>query len=217
VCGIGAVYGFNLKKGELLIRKSLEVVKERGFSLYEITAFDNCALGANRLEIVDAPNGRQPQTNEDETVFVVFNGEIFNHAALRAELSKKGHKFRSESDTEVLVHLWEEYREDMVKKLDSEMFAFFIYEKNTNSFFVARDPYGVKPLYYAVDSFGNHHFASEIKQLVQFSQISEVKHFPPGHYMINGKFGQYHSIPKTSASEYGGNREIILKMRKLFD
>lgn len=217
MCGIGAIYGVNIQNGEFSIKRSLEVVKHRGHSLNEITVLDKCVLGANRLEIVDRPKAVQPQTNEDQTAFVVFNGEIFNYKTLRKELLEKGHEFRTESDTEVLVHLWEEYGEDMVEKLDSEMFAFFIYDKKKESFFAARDPYGVKPLYYAIDSYGNYHFASEIKQLVQFREIDEVRHFPPGHYMQNGALKQYHSIPKPEEKTADNVYDAILNLRKLFD
>lgn len=177
MCGIGAIYGKNIKEKEFSIKRSLQLIEHRGYSLYETKILDNCVLGCNRLEIVDRPKAIQPQTNEDESVFVVFNGEIFNYKELMKELSDKGHKFKTNSDTEVLVHLWEEYGEEMVKKLDSEMFAFFIYDKNKNSFFVARDPYGIKPLYYALDNLGNYHFASEIKQLSQFKEIDEISFF----------------------------------------
>jgi asparagine synthase (glutamine-hydrolysing) len=217
MCGIGAVFGQNLEDGEAIVRKSLGAVKHRGYSLYETASFDNCALGANRLEIVDAAKARQPQTNEDKTAFVVFNGEIFNHHALRAGLSEKGHKFRTKSDTEVLVHLWEQSGPEMVKKLDSEMFAFFIYDKRRKSFFAARDPYGVKPLYYAHDSSGNLHFASEIKQLAQFDDIAEVHTFPPGHYMLDGKFVRYHVIPDHRNPMPPNVDEIVSTLRKLFD
>ena len=217
MCGIGAIFGQNITDGEAMIKKSLEAIRHRGYSLYEMKAFDDCVLGANRLEIVDAPNGRQPQTNEDKTVFVVLNGEIFNHKELRAELVKKKHRFRTDSDTEVLAHLWEEYGPKMTKKLDTEMFAFFIYDKRKNSFFAARDPYGVKPLYYAIDSLGNWHFASEIKQLVQFNSIEEVKEFPYGHQMLNGELVQYHNIPRPQERAQEKTEDVILNVRRLFD
>ena len=217
MCGISAIYGKNIKNKEFSVKRSLQAVEHRGYSLYEIRVLDTCVLGCDRLEIVDRPRAIQPQTNEDETAFVIFNGEIFNYKVLRKELLEKGHKFKTASDTEVLVHLWEEYKEDMIDKLDSEMFAFFIYDKKKNSFFAARDPYGVKPFYYSIDKFGNYHFASEIKQLVQFKEIDEVKFFPQGHYMLNGKLKQYHKIPKSSEKIKDETHEIILNLRKFFD
>jgi len=217
MCGIGAIYGKNIKEKEFSIKRSLQLVEHRGYSLYETKILDNCVLGCNRLEIVDRPKAIQPQTNEDESVFVVFNGEIFNYKDLMKKLSDKGHKFKTNSDTEVLVHLWEEYGEDMVKELDSEMFAFFIYDKNKDCFFVARDSYGIKPLYYAIDKFGNYHFASEIKQLSQFKEIDEIFFFPQGNFMINGKLKQYHKIPNTSEKLKAPLQEIINNVRTLFD
>ena len=217
MCGISAIYGKKIKDKELAIKRSLQLVEHRGYSLYEIKILDNCVLGCNRLEIVDRPKAIQPQTNEDETVFVVFNGEIFNYKELREQLLRQGHKLKTNSDTEVLAHLWEQYGEDMITKLDSEMFAFFIYDKNKDIFFVARDPYGVKPLYYAIDNFGNYHFASEIKQLSQFKEIDDILYFPQGNYMINGRLIQYHKLPKQSNKLKEQSYEIIQNIRKLFD
>jgi asparagine synthase (glutamine-hydrolysing) len=217
VCGIGVVHGRGIKDGKSIIKKSLEAIPHRGNSLFEIAVLPDCVLGANRLEIVDAQKARQPQTNEDGTVFVVFNGEIFNFRSLRLELAGKGHSFATESDTEVLVHLWEEYGAGMVKMLDSEMFAFVIYDKKTGALFAARDPYGVKPLYYAVDSSGNLHFASEIKQLAQFGQIDRIMEFPPGHHMLGRELAAYHAIPEPGDVTKESTQEIILKLRRLFD
>ncbi|MFN7991789.1 MAG: asparagine synthase-related protein, partial [Candidatus Micrarchaeia archaeon] len=217
MCGISAIYGNDLKDGESMVRESLAKVTHRGYSLYETASLGKCALGANRLEIVDASNGRQPQANEDGSVYAVFNGEIYNHASLRDDLSGKGHRFRTGTDTEVLVHLWEEYGAGMAERIDSEMFAFFIYDRKKDSFCAARDPYGVKPLCYAVDGSGNHHFASEIKQLAQFGQIEEIKQFPPGHLMVDGVLKRYHTIPQADGAGYGGSAGIILRLRALFD
>ncbi|QLG50249.2 asparagine synthase (glutamine-hydrolyzing) [Natrinema halophilum] len=104
-------------------------------------------MGARRLSIVDLAGGSQPKCNEDGTISVVFNGEIYNHETLRESLERDGHRFESESDTEVLVHLWEEYGEAMVDHLDG-MFAVSIWDEATNTVFLARDRLGIKPLYY---------------------------------------------------------------------
>ena len=113
-------------------------------------------------------NGRQPKHNEDRSIFVAQNGEIFNYKKLKKELEEKGHRFKSDSDTEVLVHLYEEYGPEMVKKIDSEMFAFVIYDKKNNKIYAARDPLGSKPLYYAYDKSGQLYFASGIETTVFF-------------------------------------------------
>lgn len=128
MCGISAIVGGVGQKEEKL-KLSLSKITHRGDHEFEYRIFDNVALGVNRLAIVDEKDGSQPQFNEDETVFAVFNGEIFNFVKLTEELMRRGHKFRSNSDTEALVHLWEEYKAALVSKLDSEMFAFVIFDK----------------------------------------------------------------------------------------
>lgn len=190
MCGIGAMWGAAPDK-EKTLHEMLSKIEHRGNSLYETLVIGNCALGANRLEITDRSNGRQPKPNEDGSVFAVFNGEIFNHKALKAELESAGHVFQSDCDTETLVHLYEQFGEKMVEKIDSEMFAFAIYDSKTNTLFAARDRWGVKPLYWAKDGAGNHYFASEIKELSCLQQISAIKLFAPGHYFKNGQFFRY--------------------------
>src|SRR3989338_2802910 len=200
MCGIGAIFGHNesLKKD---LEKSLRKIKHRGSKKYESLTFHSCALGANRLAIVDESHGHQPLTNEDKNIFVVHNGEIFNCCELKRELISKGYKFKTDCDTEVLVHLWEEYGVKILNKIDSEMFAFIIYDKRDSNFFIARDPFGVKPLYYAYDQSGRFLIGSEIKQLAQFSTIQEIREFPPGHFYYNGEFNQYFSYPKETLNE----------------
>lgn len=215
MCGIGAIFGKDIGERKFSIMRSLETVKHRGFSNYEIAIFENAVLGANRLQIIDRENAKQPQSNESGSIHAILNGEIFNYIQLRSELIEMGHRFNTNSDTEVLVHLWEEYGEQMVKKIDSEMFAFIIYDKNKDNFFVARDPYGVKPLYYAKDKKENFHFASEIKQLSQFKEIDIIEQFPQGCYMISGKIKKYHKI---SNEETEDDLEIMIgNIRNLFD
>src|SRR5262249_8646027 len=126
----------------------------------------NVNLGHRRLSILDLSQaGHQPMSNENGTVWVIFNGEIYNFKELRAELQAKGHVFKSATDTEVIVHAYEEYSTDCVKKFDG-MFAFAIWDENRKRLFLARDHFGIKPLYYyaSADFIG---FASEIKSLLQ--------------------------------------------------
>lgn len=209
MCGIAAIIGESkTNKDDLL--KSLELVKHRGTDLFEYKEFPQAALGANRLPIVDRVHGQQPLSNEDKSIFVIQNGEIFNHKQLRAELIKKGHSFKTDSDTEVLAHLYEEYGEKMIDYIDSEMFAFVIYDKKKNEFFAARDRFGVKPLFYAVDNNGNYQFASELKQLVSNDTIQEVKKFPPAHYMANGQLKRYYAprITNDITDVYTAKRKL---------
>ena len=123
------------------------------------------ALGFRRLSIVDLSGGHQPMCNEHRNVWIVFNGEIYNHAELRPRLEKLGHRFNSNSDTETIVHLYEEYGDDCVRHLCG-MFAFAIWDARNNRLFCARDRLGIKPFYYAIA--GNRFaFASEIKALFE--------------------------------------------------
>ena len=122
-----------------------------------------CAIGIRRLSIIDLDTGKQPISNEDETIWVVFNGEIYNYQELRSELASRGHKFKTSSDTEVLVHLYEEEGIEGIGKLRG-MFAFCIWDSNRQRVILARDRFGKKPLYYAVLPSGLY-FASELKCL----------------------------------------------------
>ena len=120
-------------------------------------------LGHRRLSIIDREGGAQPMCNEDGTIWVVFNGEIYNHRQLRPRLESRGHVFRSSSDTEVILHGYEEYGPAVVDVLEG-MFAFAVYDENTRELMLGRDRLGKKPLFYAVLD-GTLHFASEIKAL----------------------------------------------------
>ena len=126
-------------------------------------AKDHIGLGHRRLSIIDISSGQQPMTNEDRTLWIVFNGEIYNYRELRSELRNRGHIFRTESDTETILHLYEEEAENCVNKLNG-MFAFAIWNDRDKSLFLARDRIGIKPLYYALAK-KSFLFASEIKSL----------------------------------------------------
>jgi len=128
-------------------------------------------LGHKRLSIIDlSPAGKQPMANEDETIWITFNGEIYNFREIRKELEGKGHKFRSHSDTEVIVHLYEELGTKCLERLNG-MFAFALWDAKQKSLFLARDRTGKKPLHYCVHR-GHFLFASEIKALLQHPLVS---------------------------------------------
>ena len=122
-------------------------------------------LGHRRLSIIDLSTGHQPLYNEDGTVGVVFNGEIYNYQELVVELSARGHVFRTRSDTEVIVHAWEEWGEACVTRFRG-MFAFGLWDRNRETLFLARDRLGVKPLFYAELPDGMWLFGSELKSLL---------------------------------------------------
>ena len=123
------------------------------------------ALGFRRLSIVDLSGGHQPMSNEDGTVWIVFNGEIYNHASIRPDLERRGHRYATRSDTETILHLYEEYGDDCVHHLRG-MFAFAIWDSLKRRLFCARDRLGIKPFYYAMTQ-GRFAFASEMKALFE--------------------------------------------------
>jgi asparagine synthase (glutamine-hydrolysing) len=126
-------------------------------------------LAMRRLNIIDLVTGHQPISNEDGRIWIVFNGEIYNFPELRVELEKQGHRFSTNSDTEAIVHLYEEYGRDCVKKLNG-MFAFAIWDRRKQSLFLARDRLGVKPLYYFLDDHCLV-FGSELKAILAYNEI----------------------------------------------
>ncbi|GIP31159.1 asparagine synthase (glutamine-hydrolyzing) [Paenibacillus sp. J2TS4] len=165
MCGIaGAMYFTEREPSEQLLRRMTDVIVHRGPDDSGIWTEPRIGLGFRRLSIIDLQEGRQPLTNEDETVWIVFNGEIYNYKALRGQLQDKGHQFRTQSDTEVIVHLYEEYGAECVKMLRG-MFGFVIWDRKKKLLFGARDHFGIKPFYY---SFGPDQFlfASEIKSIL---------------------------------------------------
>ncbi len=165
MCGIAGFFQLreDRRSDEALLGRMVNSLRHRGpdeFGAY----FDNhCALGQARLSIIDLAGGSQPLANEDESLWITFNGEIFNYIELREELEKAGHRFRTRSDTEVIVHAYEEWGRDCLNRFNGQ-FAFVIYNKNDKSLFIARDRLGIRPLFYG--SFnGRFYFASEIKAI----------------------------------------------------
>lgn len=172
MCGIGGVFSY-LHQNQPA-RANLECMNHelyhRGPDSAGVKVFDRAGLVFRRLAIIDlSPNGDQPMANEDETVWIVFNGEIYNYLEIKPELEKKGHVFRSRSDTEVVLHLYEEYGSDCVTRLRG-MFAFAIWDARQRRLMLARDRLGIKPLYY-IDVDGELIFASEIKSLLAYKDF----------------------------------------------
>ena len=147
-----------------LVRRMNETQHHRGPDEGDVHTEPGVGFGHRRLSIIDLSSGQQPLFNEDHSVVVVFNGEIYNYQELMEELIGLGHGFRTRCDTEVIVHAWEEWGEACVERFRG-MFAFGLWDRNQQTFFMARDRLGVKPLYYAVLPDGRLIFGSELKAL----------------------------------------------------
>jgi asparagine synthase (glutamine-hydrolysing) len=142
-------------------------------------------LGHRRLSIVDVRSGHQPMANEDGTLHIIYNGEVYNHADFRSSLEARGHVYQSHCDTETILHLYEEHGEKCVNHLRG-MFAFAIWDQNKRELFIARDRLGVKPLYYVQTNDGSLYFASEVKALLEAGAIkAEMNYQVLPDYLAN--------------------------------
>jgi asparagine synthase (glutamine-hydrolysing) len=169
MCGI---CGFNWKDEKILVQM-LESIKHRGPDDQGKFESSHFSLGHNRLSIIDlSKKGKNPIWNKDKTKCIIYNGEIYNYQELKKDLQKKGHKFQTKTDTEVILLGYEEYKEKILEKLNG-MFAFAIYDKKNNTLFIARDRLGIKPLYYYYKD-KKFIFASEIKAILKH----EIKRIP---------------------------------------
>jgi asparagine synthase (glutamine-hydrolysing) len=154
---------------EALLRAMCAAIRHRGPDDEGIQVFSDAALGMRRLSIIDLATGQQPMHNEDSTVWVVFNGEIYNYAELRADLLQRGHRFYTLSDTETIVHAYEEWGEDAFRRLRG-MFGIALWDSRDGSLLLARDRVGIKPLHFAVTG-GRLYFGSEIKSILAAEDI----------------------------------------------
>ena len=237
MCGI---VGFSdkSKNKKKTIKDMADLIKHRGPDSDGYYTDEDIALGFRRLSIIDLEGGSQPIYNEDKTKLVLMNGEIYNYKFLKEDLEAKGHKFTTKSDTEVLLHGYEEYKEDLLPMLRG-MFAFVIYDTKTKELFGARDFYGIKPLYYYKQD-KEFMFGSEIKSFLahpnfkkelnrdmledyltfQYSVgedtfFKNVYKLRPGHYFKykdgNLTIKEYYSIkfePDTKKTEEEWKKEI---------
>jgi asparagine synthase (glutamine-hydrolysing) len=209
MCGIAGklVYEREARVGESEIMRMIAPIAHRGPDGRGVHVDRNVGLGHCRLSIIDLNTGAQPMANEDETIWIVFNGEIYNFPELRERLVDKGHVFRSRSDTEVIIHAYEEFGVECVNQLRG-MFAFAIWDSRRQRLFLARDRVGIKPLYYCQTAKGIF-FASELKGILVDPEISRdldynalraflafkyvpgdktlfksVRKLPPGHCLV---------------------------------
>jgi len=164
MCGIVGLVG-NVDSRESVLKKMNDLIAHRGPDDEGFFYFDNIALAMRRLAILDLKTGKQPISSHDSNYTIVFNGEIYNYKSLRKELESKGFTFTTETDTEVLLNLYIDKKESMLDVLQG-MFAFAIFDKKDNSVFIARDQFGIKPLYYLKQNNSILCFGSEIKSLL---------------------------------------------------
>ncbi len=222
MCGIAGIFDFHANRhiDQALLEHMNDALIHRGPDDSGVFIQPGVGLAHRRLSIIDLAGGRQPITNEDDSLVIVFNGEIYNFLNLRRMLIGKGYKFKTDSDTEVILHAYHLWGEECVLHLQG-MFAFAIWDKKNKSIFLARDRMGIKPLYYAFLNNGEFIFASELKSLVihpefenilspnaideyfAFGYVPEPKtiyknvfKLPPGHF-LSVKWGHQACYPQA--------------------
>jgi asparagine synthase (glutamine-hydrolysing) len=203
MCGICGIFFANREwrvQGDVLARMNRRILHrgpdDEGFFVEE-----NVGLAMRRLSIIDVKSGHQPLANENRDVWIIFNGEIYNHAELRENLEARGHQYRTRSDTETIVHLYEEYGSDCVTHLRG-MFAFVIWDRRRRILFAARDRLGIKPFYYRWDG-KSFLFGSEIKTILTYPGVDAE--FDRGRLAEYLTFG-YITGPQTM---YAGIRKLV--------
>jgi asparagine synthase (glutamine-hydrolysing) len=187
MCGIAGIleFGRDARANAAALREMCRIITHRGPDDEGFYTDGAVGIGMRRLSIVDVAGGHQPISNEDGTLWIVFNGEIYNHLALREQLIARGHRYSTHSDTETVIHLFEEYGADCVQHLRG-MFAFAIWNRNTRTLFIARDRLGIKPLYYKLTP-ERMLFGSEIKAVLAHGGIrSEINRAALPEYLAFG-------------------------------
>ena len=232
MCGIAGIMNISAKEppGQALITSMISPLRYRGPDESGIYLDDEIALGHLRLSIIGIDGGTQPICNESGSLWIVYNGEAFNYIELKQDLIKKGHRFTTETDTEVLLHLYEEYGTGCLERINGQ-FSLAIWDSLKKELFIARDRVGIRPLYYAW-SAGRLFFASEIKAILAgdgkrdldleaLSQVfvfwttlpgrtafKDIRELPPGHFMLvkNGRTDpkRYWGIPSHPQDSSGG-------------
>jgi asparagine synthase (glutamine-hydrolysing) len=246
MCGIAGFAGMRLdgQGARTRLEAMCNAIRHRGPDSDGYFLAPSVAMGMRRLSIIDVAGGQQPISNEDGTITVVFNGEIYNHHPLRRELEAAGHRFSTRSDTEVLVHLYEQYGPEMVRRLHG-MFAFSIWDARRQRLFIARDRTGMKPLSYTLRG-GGIVYCSELRSLYAFDRASlhvspsavmeylawgyvpepssifeGVRKLPPAHYLLWSPHGEiaihrYWSPPLTQDPKVD-EQEIVEVIRQKLD
>lgn len=240
ICGL-SFRSENQLVEESLLRQMCNTIVHRGPDDEGIQAFGSFGLGMRRLSIIDLAGGHQPQYNEDKSIAVVFNGEIYNYQELRSELIGKGHRFQTDSDTESIIHAYEEFGIDCVKRFNG-MFAFALLDQKKKQLIIARDRVGIKPLFYYLDGrvFA---FGSELKTILEIPNLDKsidleavnlfltyeyipspycifkkVRKLPPGHVLVYRnheinihKYWDIECEPVQSQADYEEELRAVLK------
>lgn len=247
MCGIAGIY--NLKSDHLdfdLLKRMTDAIKHRGPDDEGYHVEGNIGLGHRRLSIIDlSAAGHQPMPNEDGSAWITYNGEVYNYLELMPELKAKGHVFRSRTDTEVIIHAYEEWGEGCLNRFNG-MFSFAIWDKRMKRLFCARDRFGVKPFYYFYDGT-RFIFASEIKALLEDRSIERrpnnqivydflvqayldhtdetffegIKQIPPSHYLIINdnklEMKRWWDIDHTKKLDHLNDNAFALRFYEIFE
>src|ERR1700691_11682 len=247
MCGIAGVFEFgrDARASAAALREMCRVITHRGPDDQGFYTDGPVGIGMRRLSIVDVAGGHQPISNEEGTLWIVYNGEIYNHLALREQMIARGHRYATHSDTETIIHLFEEYGAECVQHLRG-MFAFAIWNRNTKTLFIARDRLGIKPLYYKLTP-ERLLFGSEIKALLAHGGIrpefnraalpeylafgylsgeetfySGIRKLLPGHTMTIGLDGkaeirQYWDLDTSKTHESRDENYYVQSYRELLE
>jgi asparagine synthase (glutamine-hydrolysing) len=249
MCGIAGYFNFQNDKGisSQILQNMIASLTHRGPDEFGMYRNGKVGLVQSRLSIIDLSGGSQPIHNEDKSVWIVFNGEIFNYIELREELYAKGHLFYTQSDTEVIVHLYEEYGENFVDHLNGQ-FAIAMFDKNLNKLIMARDHAGIIPLFYANTPDNTVIFASEMKALMQHPRVNpeidldalfqlytfwvnlpgqtpfkNISELPPGHMLTVDKDGlkirKYWDLhfPVNGDCDWRSQKQISAELEELLN
>ncbi len=247
MCWICGAFNFDRHRAieSSTLKRMAQTIVHRGPDDEGFYLWENVGLGMRRLSIIDLHTGQQPVSNEDRTLWIVYNGEIYNYRELRDELAKRGHVFRSRSDTETIVHLFEEFGSGCVRQLRG-MYAFALWDQRRRRLLLARDRLGIKPIYYTVAG-GSFVFASEIKALLDFPGVrceinrkvlpeylafgylagadtffDGVRCLPPGHLLEIDESGQvrveqYWDVPLSAKDDSHPSGYYVQRYRELFE
>ncbi len=213
MCGICGIISFDKKPiDKRLVEKMSLTLKHRGPDDDGLYLDENIGLGFRRLAIQDlSPSGHQPMPNNDGSLWIIFNGEVYNFIELREELKEKGYKFRSGSDTEVILSAYQEWGEECVKKFNG-MWAFVIWDKRHQKLFASRDRMGIKPFYYYA-SKDYFYFASEIKALLINPEIKRVPNEPIiFDYLLNASLDHTDETFFTGVKQLPGGHNLVIQL-----